>query len=298
MRFGFVASVLFHLCIVGGIVVWGHDWANRELISEPTIPVELISEAKLAERTNVPTIRKDVPEEAPPEPEIPDEPVAIEPEPVPVLPEPVVDPVVEAPAEIAPPEPEVTTEPEPEPVPDVPAPEAPKPKPKPPEPKPDPKPVKKPEKPKSDGLDLDELDAFAEQAKNNQTQREPSEAPSAVRGSTDVDGGVGELTASETALVKAHLKKCWTPLAGAPNAETLVVTIDFDLNRDGTLKTRPKVVNALQINTSGNRYWQVAEDIAMRAVLECQPYDFLPQDRYDIWKEIRLDFNPAEMAGF
>jgi hypothetical protein len=29
--------------------------------------------------------------------------------------------------------------------------------------------------------------------------------------------------------------------------------------------------------------------------MECQSYDFLPQDKYDLWKDLIINFNPNMM---
>lgn len=288
MRFGIFASILFHLSIVGAIILWGHDWTKRgDLFVEPPIPVELISEARLAELTNVPTITTREVEAPDPEPVIPDDPQPIlQPDPVIIEPEP--EPVAAPPApepqpEPLPGEPEPVVEPEPEPA-----------LPKPAPPKPKPKPVEPP-KPKSDGLDLDALEDLAKQAKNK--PRDPNDTPGAKPGSVDVQGnGAGELTVSENAKLIAAMRRCWTPLDGAPNPERLRVEVSFRLRPNGTLQDRPKVLNAAQIALSPNRYWKVAQQRAVQAVIECQPYDFFAPERYG--EEFILNFTPQLMGGF
>ncbi len=285
MRFGFAASVLFHLILAGAAFVWGRDWSpDRDYVSEPAIPVELIAEAKISDVTNVPAAVEEPVEEALPEPEVPDDPV-------PVIEEPII--VAEAPPEpVVPPAPPVKDEPEPEPEPVV---EAPTPEPEPeikkPEP-PKPKPVVNKPKPKPQGLDLDALSKLAESAKDAPSEvRKPRETP---QGTTTRGGSSGgELTATETALVRAAMQKCWTQLDGAPKPETLIVKVNVRFNRDGTLAGEPKVLNASQIALSGNRFWNVARQNAVRALVECAPYDFLPAARYENWKEITFNFAPG-----
>ena len=75
------------------------------------------------------------------------------------------------------------------------------------------------------------------------------------------------------------------------------MSIDFELDRNGELVADPRVANAMQITMSGNRFWKVAEQMALRAVVSCAPYDFLPQDRYETWREFRVNFDPSEMVG-
>jgi len=42
----------------------------------------------------------------------------------------------------------------------------------------------------------------------------------------------------------------------------------------------------------GNEYWDVAERGAIAAVNKCAPYDFLPEERYGVWRELILNLRP------
>ncbi|MEQ8178509.1 MAG: hypothetical protein RIC52_07360 [Amphiplicatus sp.] len=277
MRFGVVASVLLHLAAVGlAFVSLPESWRSK-VVSEPIIPIELIREAELAEKTSVPAAApKPKPEEVKPEPPAPKE----EPKPEPPK-------LAEAPK----PEPEpAKPEPKPEPVPEK-KPEPPKEKPK-EQPKP---------KPKPDELDFDKLAAVVDKAKKeNSAQENPSETTREAEKPQAAVGAGDRLTASDVSKMKAAVGRCWsvTALAGAPDANKLVVQLQFELNRDGTLTGAPRVANSMQINMSGNRFWKVAEQTAIRAVQSCQPYDFLSPDRYNTWREMELYFDPSEMAGY
>lgn len=273
MRFGALVSVLLHLALVGVFYVGLPAQWRPDIKAEPYIPIEIINEAELDLTTSVPAVSPEPVKDPEPEPQPEPEPVAPEPEPAPVEPEP---------------EPES----EPEPAPVEPEPE--------PEPEPQPKPEPEPE-PKKDELDLAALSQLIDREKQN------AAAPSAAPSQTTVEAetaraavGAGDrLTASDEAKMRAAVERCWNTGAviGAPEPEKLVVILDLDLNRDGSLRGQPKVVNALQINLSGNRFWKVAEQSAVRAVVSCAPYDFLPADRYDTWKEFTLNFDPSQMVG-
>lgn len=273
MRFGVVASVLLHLCAVGLAFVSIPESWRPKVMPEPYVPIEIISKAELAEMTSVPATRK----EPPPE---------IEPEPKPPAPEEKVEEPLPKPQEKAP-EPKL----EPAQAPEVKKEEK---KPEPPKPKPKPKP-KEPE-----DLDLDRLSALVD--KEKQKVQQPEEpAPNAVEGERDQKqiGAGDRLAASDIAKMKAAIQRCWnaSALIGAPEPEKLRVEVQFELNLDGSLKSQPRVVNSLQISLSGNQFWKVAEQLAVRAVIQCQPYDFLTPDRYEIWREMQLNFDPTEMAG-
>lgn len=280
MRFGVVVSVLLHLTIVGAAFVSLPSNWRPDVEPEPFIPLDLIEEAELDLTTSVPAAAPEPVEEPEPEPE----PAEPEPEPEP-----------EPPAPVEEPEPEPAPEPEPEP---EPAPVEPE-----PEPDPEPEPVKpepKPE-PKEETLDLAALSQLIdkEREKETHTSETPAEASVEAEESRAAIGPGDRLTASDQAKMRAAVQRCWNTGAviGAPEPEKLIVVLEIDLNRDGSLRGAPRVANALQINLSGNRFWKVAEQTAVRAVVSCAPYDFLPQDRYDTWKEFRLNFDPSQMVG-
>lgn len=281
MRFGVIASVLLHLAIVGVGFLAPSFIKLPDVAPEPYVPLDLIAEAELDLKTSVPAASP--------------EPVAEE-QPVPEIPEPAVEeqpaPAEEKPAETLP-------EPEPAPVVKEPEPKKPEPKPEPKKPEPPkPAPVKKPE-PKKDDLDLDALEkALVDLDPKKNNSQTPKETPSQTTEQADraraAVGAGDRLTASDEAKMRAAIQRCWTvgTIIGAPEPEKLLVNLEFELNRDGSLASPPRVTNELQINLSGNRFWKVAQREALTAVMKCAPYNFLPLDRYDSWKEFSMTFIP------
>lgn len=263
MRFGIVASVLLHLILAVSGYLFLPSLATK-VIETPFVPVSIIAEAEIADELSVPELAPKVDAE-------PSKPVVEEapkPADTPPLPEP-------------PPPPENKPDPKPEPL-------------KAAEKKPDP--VKP--KPKSNDLDLDALSAVV----NKEKARQPasSGAPAeADRPQERIGAGV-KLTATEEAKMQAAVRRCWNlnAIAGAPDAKSLVVVAAFELNRDGTLSGPPRAVNGAQVALSGNRFWKAAEQSALRAIIQCQPYDFLSPERYDTWREMELKFDPSVAAGY
>ena len=273
MRFGFVSSVLLHGCALGLAFLSLPEFLRTKVISAPVVPIDLISEAELAEKTSVPAAASKPKPKPKPKAEKP-----------PGLPKP----------EAAPPKPTPKAEPEPAP---KPIPKAEKPEPKPEAVKP--KPAAKP-KPKAD-LDLDALSALVDKSRKAETASDAdSTAELEADRAREAIGAGDRLTVTEIDKMRAAVSRCWNAgaIIGAPEPEKLVVEIDIDLNRDGTLSGQPRIVNALEINLSGNRFWKVAEQNAVRAVVQCQPYDFFDVARYQDWKAFTLNFDPSQMAGF
>jgi len=273
MRFGVVASLLLHASAFGlAFLSLPESW-RPHVEPEPVIPISLIREAELALKTSVPAAQPKPPEAKPepkPEPPAPKEVEAPAPKPEPVLSEPKPAP--------APVKPEVKPEVKPQP------------------PKETPKP-----KPKDEELDLDQLSALVDKAREKEeTPGAPAETMlEAERAQAQIGAG-DRLTASDKAKMQAAIYRCWniSAIAGMPDANKLIVTVEFELNRDGRLAGQPRVANGLQISLSGNQFWKAAEQSAVRAVISCQPYDFLPQDRYQDWREWTLDFDPSQAAGY
>ena len=58
---------------------------------------------------------------------------------------------------------------------------------------------------------------------------------------------------------------------------------------DGYVQSGPSVLNG-----GGDPLFNLAAEAAMRAVNRCQPY-VLPAEKYDLWRDINVTFDPREM---
>ena len=96
-------------------------------------------------------------------------------------------------------------------------------------------------------------------------------------------------------LIRQQIEPCWSPPVGAAGAADLAVTIFIRVDQQGFVR-EARVIDAPAMAL--NSYVQAAADAARRAVLNprCQPFK-LPLKRYDLWKEIRFNFDPREMLG-
>ncbi|MGO1118408.1 hypothetical protein ACTL6U_06880 [Rhodovibrionaceae bacterium A322] len=93
-------------------------------------------------------------------------------------------------------------------------------------------------------------------------------------------------------LIQQQVHACWRIDAGASNAQDLIVPVRFRLQRDGRVIGQPEFQD--MPSYLGNSFYRAAADNARRAILDCQPFN-LPVEDYDIWKDLILNFNPAEM---
>ena len=101
------------------------------------------------------------------------------------------------------------------------------------------------------------------------------------------------LTISELDAIRFQIQKCWSIPAGAREAEDLVVRIRFSLNPDGSLRGEPEI---LYRDRMDEPFFRTAAESARRAVLRCTPLT-LPPEKYESWKEIKLNFNPRDLLG-
>jgi len=155
-------------------------------------------------------------------------------------------------------------------------------------PKEKPKPEKK--KPAKD-FNPDEIAAFLNKTDEKHTAPlKPTEVAGAPKkGEFNVSGADDGIAATLIDLLRKRLQDCWTIPPGAREAQ-LIVKVRFTLNMDGTVSGYPEV-----LNSSSDPLFVSTAQSAVSAVMQCQAYDFLPQDKYDLWHEITFNFNPNQM---
>jgi hypothetical protein len=117
-----------------------------------------------------------------------------------------------------------------------------------------------------------------------------AEAPSSGFDSPSESAAI--LSASEITAFKMQVQKCWNAPVGVANTEKLHVVLRLALARDGVLTTRPALIEG-----SASPHGPALVESAIRALRQCQPYRFLPQDRYEEWKVLDLTFSPNGVSG-
>ncbi|HIB22076.1 MAG TPA: hypothetical protein EYO32_11325 [Rhodospirillales bacterium] len=95
--------------------------------------------------------------------------------------------------------------------------------------------------------------------------------------------------------IRTAIMPCWNLQPGAKGAQNIVVIIGASLNPDGRV-TRAWVKNRSVLIE--DPFKLAAAEAAQRAILNqaCQPFKLDPK-KYDIWKDVTLNFNPSEMFG-
>ncbi|MEQ8433074.1 MAG: hypothetical protein RIA71_02445 [Oceanicaulis sp.] len=269
---GLFLSAGLHVGLVASALIY-FPAASRFAEEINVVPVELVM---LADNTNVRAARR----EPEPEPVEDEPPVDTAPEPE-AAPEP--EPVQpEAEPEMIPPEPEpepVPPQPEPEPEPVQPEPE-PEPEPAPVQPEPRPR-APEPQRP---ALDLDGLSDLVDRSREQRPQGEQADE------ARQRSGAGTAMTATLQAMAAGQIQRCTRSNADAPVNMDLAVVVEVRLERNGQLSEPPRLKNAARIVNSPNPFMRVAGERALRAVIDCAPYD-LPAANYAEWRllEVNVD---------
>lgn len=102
-----------------------------------------------------------------------------------------------------------------------------------------------------------------------------------------------QLTLNEIDAFRAQMRRCWSPPAGAKQAENLVVQVRLSLTPSGLISAGPVVVNRRLL---GDPFFRAAAESVLRAIRRCQPFS-MPSEKYASWRNIELTFDPRKMLG-
>ena len=100
-----------------------------------------------------------------------------------------------------------------------------------------------------------------------------------------------KLSRREEDQLISRISRCSVGQAGQSISADLKVTIILELNPDGSFKISPK---GKATGGSAQERSRFTRD-ALRYSLRCAPYDFLPADKYETWKQIVVTFHPSKM---
>ena len=103
---------------------------------------------------------------------------------------------------------------------------------------------------------------------------------------------------SEIDLLRQQLSSCWNAPAGALIEKGMVVKISAKLKQNRrVLENSVRIVDT-NISKSNSFYGPITES-AMRTLLnpECIPLK-LPEDKYQLWKNLTITFDYSIMKGY
>ena len=100
-----------------------------------------------------------------------------------------------------------------------------------------------------------------------------------------------QLTISEYDLLVQQLASCWSPPAGAKIENWMIVSISANINKDA--RVFQDSVRIIDTNISkDNPFYKPITESAVRTFFnpECNPLK-LPKDKYDLWKDLTINFD-------
>lgn len=256
-------------------------WLKKDFDIPPPVMVEFIEIGKVTETTRVadpvPKVEKPEEKKEEPPPPAPKNTAKEAAPPAPKKPEP------------APPkkeEPKKESKPEVDPIA--------KPDKKPPPKKEEPKKETKPKEPDRDFSSLLKNLADPKPTPPSPQQKQPDMGLDTAQPVQGARAPLGQkMTMREEDALRQQLEGCWNVPFGAKDAQDLNVEIFMVINPDRTLRDA-RIVDMARYNR--DTFFRAAADSAMRAVRSplCSPF-MVPADKYDVWKNTTVNFNPREM---
>ena len=147
-------------------------------------------------------------------------------------------------------------------------------------------------------LSLDDLSALVagSKGKSEDGQKLLKSEQAQIELAADTRAGAGQGTGLTTAYEDAIMRRIynsWRIPSGAPDLESLVVSIDVSLNRDGKVVTAALTPDSAR-KASTNDYYRTAAESAVRAVQDAAQFKFLPRAEYERWRNLSLTFFPKD----
>jgi len=144
---------------------------------------------------------------------------------------------------------------------------------------------------KKDIVDTNQIAALIDKAKEEEAVKQKKKDK--ITQSSQKNSFATGLTLSQEDALRAQIFGCWSVPLGLPYDEDLLVRIKLQLKKDGTIM-RSEILDHQRMNRPGQKFYKVLAESALRAVRLCQPLK-VPPTGYDKWKDLQLNFNPAEM---
>ena len=102
------------------------------------------------------------------------------------------------------------------------------------------------------------------------------------------------LSITEKLLVKGQVEKNWRPPVGLERLADVRVLVHMTFEKNGEIKE--VTIKDIICPLNSENTCKLTVESAIRAVRQSSPIENLPLDRYDIWKEFDLIFDPSNIA--
>jgi outer membrane biosynthesis protein TonB len=102
------------------------------------------------------------------------------------------------------------------------------------------------------------------------------------------------LSMSEIDNIRWQIQRNWNPPAGALDAAEMIVALRIQLRPDGSVSA-VTIVDSGRINS--DPFYRAMAESAVRAVKITGRIENLSAQKYDLWRDILINFDPREMYG-
>lgn len=151
-----------------------------------------------------------------------------------------------------------------------------------------PKEEKAEEKSKEDKEIKDEKEIAKEQANENKAQNNPNPTPDLTNSIENLN-----LSAREKLNIQTQLRRCYKrAIAETKLSSQAKIVITASISQDGYITSDIEAIkNSELYNDKSDNSYKIAVDNAARAIAICSPLRNLPSDKYQVWKEVTLQFD-------
>ena len=139
-------------------------------------------------------------------------------------------------------------------------------------------------------LDVAELEALLNKddtIESSAPVEKKDDAGTPEKATKDVQGNDDAISATIVDALRQKFSECWS-IPPSVREAGVSVDVSFDLDKQGRVVGQPIVTGG----DSDSPLFQTAGLAARSAVMTCQPFDWLPPDRFDLWKNIEWTFKP------
>jgi hypothetical protein len=96
-------------------------------------------------------------------------------------------------------------------------------------------------------------------------------------------------------LIRRQVQPCADRMVSpGPGASRIKVRINLQLNRNGSLRAKPKVEGVSGLDDENRRYEQRVKEMAVAAFTSCAPLRDLPPELYAVsngWSDFDMNYN-------
>lgn len=147
---------------------------------------------------------------------------------------------------------------------------------------------KEEKKPPKKKFDPKNIAALLNKIPDSATQPDEAKDTKEKADAAETDNPDLPMTGSEIDVIRQKVSQCWnvSDLAGTPDANKLYARVTFSLNLDGSLAGRPVIEES-----GGGSISRLFAERTVQAILKCAPYDFLPAEKFNTWRDMDIKFS-------